>query len=95
LGTFTAPATVKPANPWSSKCLNSTTMMRLDNGRIEQVRVTGGSENTVAINGATIPARQYQIDGATRYKIWIDQHDIPVMFIVEDDSGEVTFTLER
>jgi len=44
---------------------------------------------------ATIPARQYQIDGATRYKIWIDQHDIPVMFVVEDDSGEVTFTLER
>ena len=95
LGTFTAPATVKPANPWSSKCLNSTTMMRLDNGRIEQVRVTGGSETTVAINGATIRARQYQIDGATRYKIWIDQHDIPVMFVVEDDSGEVTFTLER
>src|SRR5712675_32762 len=95
LGTFTAPATVKPANPWSSKCLNSTTMMRLDNGRIEQVRVTGGSETTVAINGATIRAHQYQIDGATRYKIWIDQHDIPVMFVVEDDSGEVTFTLER
>jgi hypothetical protein len=95
LGTFTAPATVKPANPWSAKCLNSTTMMRLDNGRIEQVRVTGGSETTVAINGATIRARQYQIDGATRYKIWIDQHDIPVMFVVEDDSGEVTFTLER
>jgi len=95
LGTFTAPATVKPANPWSAKCLNSTTMMRLDSGRIEQVRVTGGSETTVAINGATIRAHQYQIDGATRYKIWIDQHDIPVMFIVEDDSGEVTFTLER
>lgn len=95
LGTFTAPATVQPANPWSAKCVNSTTMMRVDNGKIEQVRVSGGSETTAEVNGATIPARQYQIDGATRYKIWIDQHDIPVMFVVDDDSGEVTFTLEK
>jgi len=95
LGTFTAPAAVKPANPWSATCLNSTTMMRVDNGKVEQVRVTGGSETAVAINGASIPARRYEIDGTTRYKIWIDQHDIPVMFAVDDDSGEVTFTLEK
>jgi len=95
LGTLTAPATVQPANPWSAKCLNSTTLMRVDNGKIEQVRVTGGSETAVTINGATIPARGYQIDGATHYKIWIDQHDVPVMFAVDDDGGEVTFTLEK
>lgn len=95
LGTFTAPATVKPANPWSAQCLNSTTMMRVDNGKIEQVRITDGSETAVAINGASIPARRYEIDGTTRYKIWIDQHDTPVMFAVDDDSGEVTFTLEK
>jgi hypothetical protein len=94
-GTFTAPATVKPANPWSAQCLNSTTMMRVDNGKVEQVRVTGGSETAVAIDGATIPARRYEVDGATRYKIWIDKHGIPVMFAVDDDSGEVTFTLEK
>jgi hypothetical protein len=95
LGTLTAPATVQPANPWSAKCLNSTTMMRVDSGKIERVRVSGGSETTVAISGTTIPVRQYQIDGTTRYKIWIDQHGIPVMFTVDDDGGEVTFTLEK
>jgi len=95
LGTLTAPATVQPANPWSAKCLTSTTMMRVDNGEIERVRVSGGSETTVAIGGATIPARRYNIDGATRYKIWIDRRDIPVMFVVDDDSGEVTFMLEK
>jgi hypothetical protein len=95
LGTVTAPATVRPANPWSAKCLSATTMMRVDNGKIERVKISGGSEATVAINGAAVPAREYQIDGAVRYKIWIDQHDVPVMFVVDDDSGEVTFTLER
>ena len=87
---------MQPANPWSVKCLNSTTMMRVDNGKIEKVRVTGGAEtDCVTIDGATIPARQYEIDGATRYKIWFDQSNIPVMFTVDDDSGKITFTLER
>jgi hypothetical protein len=95
LGTFNAPATVQPANPWSVKCLNSTTMMRVDTGKIEKVRVTGGANTSVAIAGATIPARQYEIDGSTRYKIWFDQNNVPIMFTVNDDSGEITFTLER
>ncbi len=95
LGTFSAPATVQPANPWSTSCLNSTTMMRVDTGKIEKVRVTGGAQTTVAINGATIPTRQYEIDGTTRYKIWFDQNSIPVMFAVDDDSGKITFTLDR
>ena len=95
LGTFTAPGTVQPANPWSAKCLHSTTMMRVDNGEIERVRVSGGAATTVAIGGATVPAHEYEIDGAKRYKIWIDQNDIPLMFVVDDDSGEVTFTLEK
>src|SRR5579862_8750804 len=50
LGTFTAPAAVQPANPWSAACLRSTTMMRVDNGKIEQVRVSGGGETNVEIN---------------------------------------------
>jgi len=95
LGIFNAPATVQPANPWSIKCLSSTTMMRVDNGKIEKVRVSGGSPTAVTIDGTSVPAREYDIDGATRYKVWFDQRNIPVMFTVDDDSGKVTFTLER
>jgi len=94
-GTFTAPATVQPANPWSIGCLHSTTMMRVDDGEIEKVRVTDGSETTVMIDGASVPARLYEINGTTRYKIWFDQQNIPIMFAVDDDSGQITFTLER
>lgn len=94
LGTFTAPMTVQPANPWSAQCLNSTTMMRVDDGKIENVRVTGGSETTVKIDDTTIPVRQYEIKGANRYEIWFDQRNIPVIFAVDDSSGKVTFTLE-
>jgi outer membrane lipoprotein-sorting protein len=76
--------------------LSSDTMMRVDTGAIEPVRVSGGAETSVTINGATLRTRQYEIDGKTRYKIWLSgPEQMPVMFSVDDDSGEVTFTLAR
>lgn len=95
-GTVTAPADIHPANPWSANFLGSDTMMRVDTGAIEPVRVSGGAETSVTINGATLRTRQYEIDGKTRYKIWLSEREqVPVMFSVDDDSGEVTFTLAR
>src|SRR5207253_2698795 len=66
-GIVTAPASVHPANPWSAKFLHSNTMMRPDSGRIEQVRVGSGQETVVKIDGASIPAVKFEIDGSTRY----------------------------
>jgi hypothetical protein len=94
-GTITAPGTIRPANPWSAKCLQSTTMMRVDTGKVEQVRISGGGETTVNIGGAGVPAREYEIAGSTHYKVWFDRQDLPVMFVVDDDSGQVTFTLRK
>ena len=95
LGTITAPGSVRPANPWSSRSIDSNEMMRVDNGKIEQVRVTGGGPADVVIGGATVATRQYEIDGASRYKVWFDKDNISVMFAVDDDSGKITFTLEK
>jgi hypothetical protein len=95
LGTTTAPGSIKPANPWSARSLDSTTMMRVDSGKVEQVRVSGGGATNVTVDGTTVQAKEYEISGSTHYKIWIDSHDIPVMFVVDDDSGQVTFTLKK
>lgn len=94
-GTITAPASVHPANPWSSNFLRSNTMMRPDSGKIEQVRVGSGKETTVKIDGAAIPAVKYEIDGSTKYTVWLDGGGVPVMFLVDDDTGKVTFTLAK
>jgi hypothetical protein len=95
LGTITAPGSVKPANPWSTRSLDSTAMMRVDTGKVEKVKVSGGGETNVTVDGASTTAKEYDISGSTNYKIWFDKHDIPVMFVVDDDSGEVTFTLKK
>lgn len=94
-GTVTAPASVHPANPWSANFLRSSTMMRPDSGKLEQVRIGGGQETAVKIDGATVPAVKYEVDGSSRYTVWLDGRGVPVMFIVEDDTGKVTFTLAK
>ena len=94
-GTITAPASVHPANPWSANFLSSNTMMRPDSGKIEQVRVGSGQETTVKIEGSTVPAVKFEIDGSTRYTVWLDGRGVPVMFVADDDTGKVTFTLAK
>jgi hypothetical protein len=95
LGEITAPGSVKPANPWSKESIESSEMMRVDTGKVEPVKVTGGGETNVNVDGGSTTAREYDITGTTRYKVYIDSHDVPVMFVVDDDSGQVTFTLKK
>jgi hypothetical protein len=92
-GTITAPATVHPANPWSPNFLDSNTMMRPDDGRIEPVRISAAQPSVVDLDGRSVRARKYEVDGTTRYDVWINGQGVPVMFVVNDDSGKVTFTL--
>ena len=95
LGTISAPASVHPANPWSNNFLTSNTMMRPDSGKVEQVRVGSGQETTVKIDGAAIPTVKFDIDGSTKYTVWLDGRGVPVKFVADDDSGKVTFTLAK
>jgi hypothetical protein len=94
-GTTTAPWSVHPANPWSSNFVHSNTMMRPDTGKLEQVRVGAGQETAVNIDGASIPAVKYDVDGSTKYTVWLDGRGVPVKFLVDDDTGKVTFTLAK
>jgi hypothetical protein len=94
-GTYAAPASVHPANPWSSASLQSTTMMQVDTGKVNPVKVRGGGETSVDVNGANVAAREYEIDGGRRSNVWIDGQGVPVKFTVEDDTGVVSFTLVR
>ncbi len=94
-GTYAAPASVHPANPWSAASLQSTTMMQVDTGKVGPVQVLGGGATAVDVDGTKITAREYEVDGAKRSRVWIDGQGVPVKFTVDDDSGIVSFTLVR
>jgi hypothetical protein len=92
-GTITAPANVRPANPWSAVFLGSNTMMRPDTGALERVHVTSLGPATVALNGRTIPTQSYEVDGSKKYVVYLDGRGVPVEFTVADSAGQVTFRL--
>ena len=94
-GSITAPWSVHPANPWSSNFLHSNTMMRPDTGKLEQVRIGGGQETAVKLDSANVPAVKYELDGSSKYLVWLDERGVPVKFVVDDDTGKVTFTLAK
>ncbi len=68
-------------------------MMRPDDGRIEQVRISAAEPTVIDIDGKPVRTRKYEVDGATRYDVWLDSQGVPVKFAVDDNSGKVTFTL--
>ena len=95
-GTFEAPAMVKLANPWSADMLKGETMLTPDRGQLEDVQIRPAEMTSVAVNGAMVQARRYEISrltGEKRYEVWIDDEGTPVMFNVSTRRGMVTFTL--
>jgi hypothetical protein len=59
------------------------------------VRVSGGEQTTVKIDGASISARKYDVYGKPRYSVWLDARGVPMMFAIDDDSGKISFTLSK
>ncbi|MFZ3235167.1 MAG: DUF6134 family protein [Stellaceae bacterium] len=94
-GTLITAATVHPAQPCVPNFLQSTTILRPDTGGIEEVRVSGGGLTSVVIGGAPVAARKYILDGKTRYTVWLDSRNVPVMFVIDDSTGKATFTLTK
>lgn len=94
-GTVTAPANVRPANPWSAVFLGSNTMMRPDTGALEHVRVTTRGPANVTLNGRTIPTQSYEVAGDQKYVVYLDGRGIPVEFKVDGSTGQITFRLVK
>jgi hypothetical protein len=94
-GTLTTVASVHPAEPCTADFLDSTILMRPDTGTLEAVRVSGGEPTSLSINGAIIPVRKYEIGGTTRYTVWLASNNLPVKFVIDDNSGKATFTLAK
>ena len=95
-GTLTTAASVHPAGPCAPDFLRSTTILRPDTEGLEKVRVSGGAMTSVTVGGAPVAARKFVLDGEkTRYTVWLDARNVPVMFVIDDSTGQATFTLAQ
>ena len=97
-GDTVAPASVKLANPWSAKIVESNFLLTPDRGHLDEVRVAHGDATTLSLAGKQVAAKKYDvflIDGRKKYEIDLDDRGTPVQFVVfEMDETTLTFSLD-
>ena len=94
VGSFAGPATSLPSDPFVLKGTGEGTMVFTDTGEIISVQVSGGDHGTVSVNGKSVSARHFVVEGYTRREIWIDDRGIPVKFRVVDGGTPIDFVLQ-
>jgi hypothetical protein len=94
-GSFAGPATVAPSDPWALKGTGEETVVFMDTGKIIPVRISGGDEDTISLNGTLIHARHFIVDGVKRQEVWLDDREIPVRFRTVEDGTPIDFVLRN
>ena len=94
LGSFTAPGTISPSDPWLLRRTGAKEVVSTSTGRIVHVDITGGDYEMVAVNGATISARHFVVNGDKRQEVWLDSREIPIKFRTMEDGTAIDFVLQ-
>ena len=94
-GSFAGPATSLPSDPFVLKDTGEGSMIFTDTGEIINVQVSGGDHGTVSVNGSSVSARRFVVEGVTRREIWLDNRGIPVMFRIVEDGTPIDFVLQH
>jgi len=94
-GTVTAPAAVRPSNPWSPAVLDGKVIMSTKSGRLFNMRIASETELPISVDGQTKHLRRYEIVGDKRQFVWMDEHNVPLAFSTEEGGSQVVFVLTR
>ena len=94
-GSFAGPATILPSDPFVLKGTGEGAMVFTDTGEIITVQVSGGDHGTVSVNGNSVSARHFIVEGVTRREVWLDDRGIPVRFRIVDNGTPIDFQLQN
>ena len=94
-GSFAAPATISPSDPWLLKRTGGKEVVSTSTGRIVHVEISGGEYDTITLNGTSVSARHFVVNGDKRQDVWIDSREVPVMFRTFEDGTPIDFVLQN
>jgi hypothetical protein len=94
-GSYAAPATIVPSDPWVLKRTGEEIVVSTSTGRMINVQVSGGDYDTVSVNGTSISARHYIVNGDKRQEVWLDNREIPIMFRTMENGTPIDFVLQN
>jgi len=88
LGTF-------PTNPWNPGIVEQTVLMDTDDGRPVHVKTRPAGEEQLTVGGVAVTAQRFEMEGEDRRTLWYDGLGRLVRQQIHNDSGIVTFTLQK
>ena len=94
-GSFVGPATILPSDPWVLKRTGEETVIFTDTGRITVMRISGGNDVTISVNGISVSTRHFIVMGDKRQEVWLDDREVPVMFRTVEDGTAIDFVLQH
>jgi Family of unknown function (DUF6134) len=92
-GTFVAPADVAPSDPWFVNPTGPREMVSTKTGKVEHARVSDGENTTISLEGVSVTVRHFSIVSDNRQDVWLDDHNVPLMFRTEVDGTRIDFML--
>lgn len=94
-GTITAPADVRPTNPWSPAVLNADVVMSTKSGRIFRAHLNDVKDEVVTVGGKPERLRRFDVTTDKPQSVWLDEHNVPVAFRTVEDGTPIDFVLTR
>jgi hypothetical protein len=94
-GSYAGPATMLPSDPWLLKRTGDEVVVSTSTGRMVNVQVSGGDYDTVQVNGASVTARHFVVNGDKRQEVWLDNREIPIMFRTVENGTPIDFLLQN
>lgn len=94
-GTITAPANVRPSNPWSPAILSANSVMSTKSGRVFTARLEDVKDEVVTVDGKPERLRRFDVYTDKLQTVWLDEHNVPVAFRTEEDGAPIDFVLMR
>lgn len=94
-GSYAAPGTIAPSDPWLLKRTGESLVVSTATGKMVSVQVSGGEYDTVAMNGASVAARHYVVNGDKRQEVWLDNQEIPIKFRSMENGTPIDFVLRN
>jgi len=92
-GVVTAPASVRPTNPWSIAIVNADMLLAPMNGRLFKAQISTREEVVRLQDGRPHKLRRYEIVGDKRQVVWFDQQGVPLAFRTEEGGVNIDFVL--
>lgn len=94
-GVVTAPADVRPTNPWSTAIVKADTLLAPMSGRLFKAQISDREETVRLQDGRSRKLRRYEILGDKRQVVWFDEGGVPLAFRSEEGGVNVDFVLSQ